>query len=268
MKHIHRFTGTIAVGVFATLWLAGCGGGSSTASAPTTPNTPTNPSNPSLPSTSRTRLYQHGDEFIYTIAGVAQYLGQRYEVSGTRTVRIASAGAGVLRITRTTELRLRRGSQVYDDNHQIVFYVSQDRQSREVTFLGYALDSDDPIISANLPYRVCVPGILNENSNFAFSTPIEDGTFTSETWQIGVIEPVSTYAGLYNSYRMRVEFQWDYPAPFPEVVSVATCWFSPQLGVMTRAESTEQNWLNSDPVEYRLTYILYRTNVSLQSAAL
>lgn len=268
MKYTRRLGWTVALGVIATLWLPGCGGGSSTATTPVMPNNPTNPSNPPFPSTNRTRLYQHGDEFTYTIAGVAHYLGQRYEVSGTRTDRITSAGAGVMRITRTTAVTLRRGSQIYNDNRQIVFYVAQDRQSREVTLLGYALAPDDPIISANLPYRVWIPGILNENSNFSFSTRIEDGTFTSETWQIGVIEPVSTYAGQYNCYRMRVESQWDYPAPFPEAVSVATCWFSPQLGAMTRAETTEQNWLNGDPVEYRLTLILYRTNVSLQPSTL
>lgn len=266
MKPTQRHIVTIVLGVAATLWLSGCGGGSSTANAPVAPNNPSNPSNPSFPSTNRIRLYLHGDELTYTIAGVAQYLGQRYEVSGTRTDRITSAGAGVLRVTRTTQLQLRRGSQTYNDNRQIIFYVSQDRQSREVTFIGYALDEDDPIINANLPYRVCIPGIINENSNFSFSTPIEDGTFTSETWQIGVIEPVSTYAGQYNCYRMRVDFRWDYPAPFPEVVSAGTCWFSPQLGAVTRIETLEQNWLNGDPVEYRLTYILYRTNISLQPA--
>ncbi|GIV06351.1 MAG: hypothetical protein KatS3mg016_1926 [Fimbriimonadales bacterium] len=264
MKPTQRLTMAV-VGIAATLWLSGCGGGSSTASEPGTPNNPANPNNPSLPSTNRIRLFQHGDEFTYTISGVALYLGQRFDVSGTSTDRITSAGAGVLRVKRETRLHLRRGSQTYSDNSQAIYYISQDRQSREVTLIGYAIDEDDPITNSTLPYRVVVPGIIHENSNFSYSVEFEDGRILSETWQIGTIEPVSTYAGQYPCYRMRFDGYRYYPAPFREAQEAGTCWFSPQLGTMTRIESNEQGWLDGEPVEYRLTYILQRTNVSPNS---
>ncbi|MCS7209928.1 MAG: hypothetical protein NZ874_10205 [Fimbriimonadales bacterium] len=258
----------------AALWLAGCGGSSSTASAPSTPidpNTPSNPNtptSPSFPSTNRLRLYQHGDEFIYDVRGVARYLERRYEVSGTLTERISSVGAGMLRVSQERRLTLRRGTETLQHNRLLVFYITQDRQSREVTLVGYALNEGDPLINSNLPYRTCAPGILNENSNFSFSVAFEDGVATTETWQIGAIEPVPTYAGEYYCYRMRVESLWDNPAPFRDSTSAATCWFSPQLGRPTRSETLESTWLNSEPIEYRLTILLQRTNVSLRPASL
>lgn len=270
MMTLSRYALGVAGCILTTLWLAGCGG-SATSSEALQPNNPTNPgapNNPPFPSTNRTRLYQHGDEFTYAVSGVAQYLGQRYEVSGTQTDRVTSVGAGVLRVHRDRRLTLRRGSQTLTDNREIVFYLSQDRQSREVTLLGYALDINAPMINSNLPYRACVPGILNENSTFSFSAGFEDGASTMEAWQIGVIEPVSTYAGQYHCYRMRVESQWDNPAPFPDTVATATCWFSPQLGVFTRSETLESGWRDSEPIEYRLTLLLRSTNVTVQSSSL
>lgn len=267
MKRLLRYTWALTGCVATTLWLTGCGG-SSTAGAPTQPDNPGTPNNPPFPSTNRTRLYQHGDEFVYSVSGIAQYLGQRYEVAGSLTVKITSVGAGVLRVHNDRRLTLRRGSQVLNDNHEEVFYISQDRQSREVTLIGYAPDLDSPIINSNLPYRACAPGILNENSTFSFTATFEDGAATTESWQIGVIEPVSTYAGQYHCYRMRIETQWDNPAPFPDTVATATCWLSPQLGVTTRSETLESGWLDSEPIEYRLTLLLRRTNVSLSQASL
>lgn len=263
MKQLLRYTWAFTGCILTTLWLTGCGG-SSTAGAPIQPNNPSTPNNPPFPSTNRTRLYQHGDEFIYSVSGVAQYLGQRYEVSGTVTYTITSVGAGVLRLHSDSRLTLRRGSQTLSDNREVVFYLSQDRQSREVTLIGYAPDPDSPLINSNLPYRACVPGILNENSTFSYAAAFEDGTAMTESWQIGVIEPVSTYAGQYHCYRMRKETQWDNPAPFPDAVATETCWFSPQLGVAARSETLESSWLDSEPIEYRLTLLLRRTNVSLQ----
>ncbi len=258
--HNKRLYGSIAVSTLTMMWLAGCGGVTSSS------NSPTSPSTPSIPSTNQLRLYQHGDEFVYTVSGVARYLEQRYEVSGTRTVRIRSAGAGVLRYTWESRLRLRRGADTYNDDRMIVYTLSQNRQSREVTLLGYSADPDGPMINADLPYRVFVPGILNENSNFTYSTPFENQSNISRLWQIGRIEPVQTYAGQYSCYQVREEFEFDYPFPFVEYMWNATCWFSPQLGVMVRSETIEQGWLNGEPIEYRLTEILQRTNVSLQSA--
>lgn len=256
-----RYIWATAGCVLTTLWLAGCGGNGTATSSLSAPN---NPNNSPFPSTNRNRLYQHGDEFIYTVTGVAWYRGQRWEVSGTVTDRFTSVGAGVMRLHRVSQLTLRRGSETLTHNRQTVFYGSQDRQSREATLIGYADDENAPLISCNLPYKVAIPGILNENSNFSFSTMFEDGTAYTETWQIGTIEPVETYAGKYYSYRMRVESQWDEPAPFVDTVCADTRWFSPQLGWWTRIERLESTWRESDPIEYRLTYILYRTNVSLQ----
>lgn len=257
-----RYIGAIASCMAAILWLTGCGGDGSATGALTNPN---DPNNPHFPSTNRIRLYQHGDEFVYTVSGVARYREQRWQVSGTSMLRVSSAGAGVLRFHLEANLTLRRGSQTLSQAWSHVSYITQDRKTHECTLIGYADDLNDPMINSNLPYQVVIPGLWNEHSSFSYSVTFENGVVRSETYQIGMIEAVETYAGKYYSYRVRVEDRLDQPSPFVDSAAAATKWFSPQLGVWTRMEILWSTWRESEPIEYNLTYLLQRTNVSLQS---
>lgn len=241
--------------VIAAGWLTGCGGNGSAVS-----------SSPAVPSTSRVRLYQHGDEFVYNVTGFAYYNNQRYQVTGDIIDRLTSVGGGVFRLHREWRLTLRRGSERRDDNRETVWYFVQNRDTREVTLLAYASEPDAPRINSRIPYKVCVPGLVNAHSNFSFSTQFEDGAQMMAAWQIGGIEPVPTYAGEYHCYRVRLESELQHPAPFRETTSTGLCWFSPQLGIVTRAELQMSTFLGDLPIEYQLTLLLYRTNVSLQSS--
>ncbi|GIV08263.1 MAG: hypothetical protein KatS3mg019_0354 [Fimbriimonadales bacterium] len=249
-------------------WLTGCGGGSSTSNSSATPSNPTNPN--LLPPNNRLRLYQHGDEFEYVITGVAYLRGERYEVSGIQTIRYQSIGAGVMRVTFQTTLTLRRGSVTIPETRLAIYDISQDRQTREVTLIGYLPSEDSPTILSTLPYRVVRPGIWNENSTFSCTVDFQDNARIQLTMENGTIESVATYAGTYGCYRTRYDYQFDFPAPFTEYIASGPAWFSPQLGEFTRMELTESDRITVGgetlPIETRLTYLLRRTNVSVNNS--
>ena len=248
--------GLLCVAVASAI-LSGCGGSGGSGSQSLLP------SEPSVPIT-RGRLIQHGDEVEYVITGTAFYQGARWQVTGSQFQRLRSVGAGVYQWIIETQIVMRRGSLTQTVNTDIVWYITQDRETRQVSVIGYGDTPDSPRIDANLPYQPMFPGIINQNSNFSTTITFEDESRHTESWQIGGWEDVSTYAGSVGCYRVREESSWSHPLPFLESTATATTWFSPQLMNYARIEARVSTWIDANPVEFTLTYLLRRTNVPLR----
>ena len=248
--------GLLCVGIASAI-LSGCGGSGGSGSQSLLP------SEPSVPIT-RGRLIQHGDEYEYVITGWAFYQDARWQVTGSQFQRLRSVGAGVYQWIIETQLVLRRGSLTVTVNTDSVWYITQDRETRQVSVIGYGDTPDSPRIDAILPYQPILPGVINQNSNFSTAIAFEDESQYTASWQIGGWEDVSTYAGSVGCYRGREESSWSHPLPFTESTDKATTWFSPQLMNYARVEARVSTWIGTDPVEYTLTYLLRRTNVPLR----
>jgi hypothetical protein len=248
--------GLLCVAVASAI-LSGCGGSGGSGSQSLLP------SEPSVPIT-RGRLIQHGDEYEYVITGTAFYQNARWQVTGSRVERFRSVGAGVYQWIIETQFVLRRGSLTQTFNEDIVWYITQDRETRQVSVIGYGDTPDSPRIDAELPYQPILPGVIHQNSNFSTTITFEDESQHTKSWQIGGWEDVFTYAGSVGCYRMQEESRWSRPLPFTESTATATAWFSPQLMNYARVEARVSTWIGTDPVEYTLTYLLRRTNVPLR----
>jgi hypothetical protein len=248
--------GLLCVAVASAI-LSGCGGSGGSGSQSLLP------SEPSVPIT-RGRLIQHGDEYEYVITGTAFYQNARWQVTGSRVERFRSVGAGVYQWIIETQLVLRRGSLTERINTDVVLYITQDRETRQVSVIGYGDMPNSPRIDAELPYQPILPGVIHQNSNFSTTITFEDESQYTVSWQIGGWEDVSTYAGSVGCYRIREEGSWSRPLPFTEATVAATAWFSPQLMNYARIETRESGWIGANPVEYTLTYLLRRTNVPLR----
>jgi hypothetical protein len=248
--------GLLCVAVASAI-LSGCGGNGSGSQSLL-------PSEPSVPIT-RGRLIQHGDEYEYVITGWAFYQDARWQVTGSQFQRLRSVGAGVYQWIIETQLVLRRGSLTQTFNEDIVWYITQDRETRQVSVIGYGDTPDSPRIDAELPYQPILPGVIHQNSNFSTTITFEDESQHTKSWQIGGWEDVLTYAGSVGCYRGREESSWSHPLPFTEAIVEATVWFSPQLMNYARVQAYVSTWIGTDPVEfYNLTYLLRRTNVPLR----
>jgi hypothetical protein len=245
--------GLLCVAVASAI-LSGCGGSGSQSLLL---------SEPSVPIT-RGRLIQHGDEYEYVITGTAFYQDARWQVTGSQFQRLRSVGAGVYQWIIETQLVLRRGSLTQTFNEDIVWYITQDRETRQVSVIGYGDTPDSPRIDAELPYQPILPGVIHQNSNFSTTITFEDESQHTKSWQIGGWEDFPTYAGSVGCYRIEEEGSWSRPLPFTEATVAARAWFSPQLMNYARIDTHESKWIGANPVEYDLTYLLRRTNVPLR----
>jgi len=248
--------GLLCVAVASAI-LSGCGGSGGSGSQSLLP------SELSVPIT-RGRLIQHGDEYEYVIMGRAFYQDAWWQVTGSQFQRLRSVGAGVYQWIIETQLVLRRGSLTQTFNEGIVWYITQDRETRQVSVIGYGDTPDSPRIDAELPYQPILSGVIHQNSNFSTTITFEDESQYTVSWQIGGWEDVLTYAGSVGCYSIQEEGSWSSPLPFTKEIVTANTWFSPQLMNYARVEARVSTWIGTDPVEYILSYQLRRTNVPLR----